>query len=93
MLRTLGLLSIALCLGAIAFSTSRADEVKVGDAAPSFEATDDQGKPWKSSDHVGKKVIVVYFYPGDFTGGERRRTLGSGCEWIYPRRNTITSAA
>jgi thioredoxin-dependent peroxiredoxin len=40
-----------------------------GDKAPSFEATDDQGKTWKASDHVGKKVIVVYFYPADFTGG------------------------
>jgi peroxiredoxin Q/BCP len=44
-------------------------ELKKGDKAPSFQATDDQGKSWKSSDHVGKKVIVVYFYPADFTGG------------------------
>src|SRR6185312_1622926 len=44
-------------------------ELKKGDKAPSFQATDDQGKTWKSSDHVGKKVIVVYFYPADFTGG------------------------
>lgn len=43
--------------------------LKKGDKAPSFEGTDDQGKTWKSSDHVGKKVIVVYFYPADFTGG------------------------
>ncbi|HZV06575.1 MAG TPA: peroxiredoxin [Gemmataceae bacterium] len=44
-------------------------ELNKGDKAPSFEATDDEGKTWKSSDHVGKKVIVVYFYPADFTGG------------------------
>jgi peroxiredoxin Q/BCP len=44
-------------------------ELKMGDKAPSFQATDDQGKTWKSSDHVGKKVLVVYFYPADFTGG------------------------
>jgi peroxiredoxin Q/BCP len=44
-------------------------ELMKGDKAPSFEATDDQGKPWKSSDYVGKKAIVVYFYPADFTGG------------------------
>jgi thioredoxin-dependent peroxiredoxin len=44
-------------------------ELKKGDKAPSFQATDDQGKTWKSSDHVGKKVIVVYFFPADFTGG------------------------
>jgi peroxiredoxin Q/BCP len=45
------------------------NEVNKGDKAPSFEATDDQGKTWKSSDYVGKKVVVVYFYPADFTGG------------------------
>jgi peroxiredoxin Q/BCP len=41
----------------------------VGDKAPSFESTDENGKTWKSSDHVGKKIIVLYFYPADFTGG------------------------
>jgi len=44
-------------------------DLQVGDAAPAFEATDDQGNSWKSADHVGKKYLVVYFYPGDFTGG------------------------
>lgn len=41
----------------------------VGDKAPAFESTDDQGKPWKLNDHLGKKTIVIYFYPADFTGG------------------------
>jgi peroxiredoxin Q/BCP len=40
-----------------------------GDKAPEFTAMDDQGKEWKSSDHVGKKVVVVYFFPADCTGG------------------------
>src|SRR5438132_494157 len=44
-------------------------DLEVGAAAPAFEATDDAGKPWKSADHVGKKVVVLYFYPGDFTPG------------------------
>jgi thioredoxin-dependent peroxiredoxin len=34
-----------------------------------FESIDDQGQPWKSSDHIGKSIVVLYFYPGDFTGG------------------------
>ena len=42
---------------------------KVGDKAPTFESVDENGKVWKSSDHVGKKVLVLYFYPADFTGG------------------------
>jgi peroxiredoxin Q/BCP len=44
-------------------------DLQVGSAAPTFAGTDDAGKPWKSADHVGKKVLVVYFYPGDFTPG------------------------
>ena len=34
-----------------------------------FEISDDAGQAWKSADHVGKHVLVLYFYPGDFTGG------------------------
>jgi thioredoxin-dependent peroxiredoxin len=48
---------------------SAADDIKVGDKAPAFQGIDDQGKPWKSSDYVGKKIVVVYFYPADFTKG------------------------
>ena len=44
-------------------------DLKVGDAAPKFEAPDDTGKAWKSEDHVGKKPIVVFFFPAAFTGG------------------------
>jgi peroxiredoxin Q/BCP len=67
---------LALSLAALGFVV-RADQttdekkvtLEVGDLAPIFESTDDQGLTWKSSDHVGKKYIVVYFYPGDFTPG------------------------
>jgi peroxiredoxin Q/BCP len=44
-------------------------DLKVGDAAPAFESKDDTGAAWKSTDHVGKKIIVIYFYPASFTGG------------------------
>lgn len=44
-------------------------DLKVGDAAPAFEAKDDAGKDWKSADHVGKKILVVYFFPAAYTGG------------------------
>jgi peroxiredoxin Q/BCP len=56
--------ALALFLGGAA-----AQELKVGDKAPAFESTDDGGKAWKSADHVGKKIIVVYFFPAAFTGG------------------------
>ncbi|HEX3870605.1 MAG TPA: peroxiredoxin [Pirellulales bacterium] len=59
---------LALAAGLFASNQAMA-QLKVGDAAPSFESTGDDGKTWKSADHVGKKIIVVYFYPADFTGG------------------------
>ena len=50
--------------------------VSVGDPAPQFEAIDDLGNVWKSTDRVGKKVIVVYFYPADLTGGCTKQACG-----------------
>src|SRR4051812_23519683 len=44
-------------------------ELNVGDPGPAFQSKDANGLTWKSSDHLGKKYIVVYFYPGDFTPG------------------------
>lgn len=44
-------------------------ELKVGDKAPGFEAPSDAGPTWLSKDRFGKKWVVIYFYPGDFTPG------------------------
>ena len=46
-----------------------ADGLKVGEAVPEFSALDDQGKKWNSKEHIGKKILVIYFYPADMTGG------------------------
>jgi peroxiredoxin Q/BCP len=74
--RTLTLFALGLAL--LAGRTLAEDKaaVKVGDKVPTFESTDDQGKAWKSSDHVGKKVVVVYFYPADLTGGCTKQACG-----------------
>lgn len=72
-LRSHRLLCLPVLLAATALflsaSETRAADVAVGQKAPSFSAKDDQGKEWKSSDHVGKKALVIYFYPADLTGG------------------------
>jgi peroxiredoxin Q/BCP len=51
-------------------------ELKVGDKAPIFTAKDDTGKEFKSTDVVGKKFVVVYFYPADLTGGCTAQACG-----------------
>jgi len=66
---TLFVLGIWIATASAASAKQDKNELNKGDKAPSFEAVDDQGKIWKSSDYIGKKVIVVYFYPADFTGG------------------------
>lgn len=65
----------ALC-GLFLAAPTIAAEVSVGDAAPSFEALDDQGNVWRSADHVGKQILVVYFYPADMTGGCTKQACG-----------------
>jgi thioredoxin-dependent peroxiredoxin len=60
-------------IGLLIASSSRADEKKIelniGDKAPSFEARTDADASWASADRFGKKWVVLYFYPGDFTPG------------------------
>jgi peroxiredoxin Q/BCP len=51
-------------------------KVKVGDPAPAFESVDESGKAFKSGDVVGKKIVVLYFYPADFTGGCTKQACG-----------------
>jgi peroxiredoxin Q/BCP len=46
-----------------------ADMPKVGDIAPPFQGVDQNGTVVKSSDLIGKKIVLLYFYPKDFTGG------------------------
>ncbi len=41
--------------------------LKVGDKIPSFSAIDTNGDLFKSDSIVGKKPVVIYFYPKDNT--------------------------
>ena len=79
MLRTVFSVCAGLALLAGSSSVRAAEpEVKlnIGDAAPTFQVKDDTGKEWKSADHFGKKVVVVYFYPADMTGGCTKQACG-----------------
>ena len=46
---------------------SHGGDLQVGNVAPEFQCLDDQGQIWKSRDHVGKQLVVVYFYPSAFS--------------------------
>src|SRR5262245_61458299 len=61
--------SLALPLNAVAMP-------KAGDKAPLVEGKDQNGKDWKLSDVVGKKVVLLYFYPKDDTPGCTKEACG-----------------
>lgn len=68
------LAATAVAVAGFASVPAAADESKPvnlqpGDKAPEFTAQTDEGKTWKSEEHVGKKILVVYFYPKDMTSG------------------------
>jgi len=44
-------------------------KVKVGDMAPDFALPDQTGSMKSLRDFIGKKIIVLYFYPKDFSRG------------------------
>ena len=44
-------------------------ELKVGDTAPDFSLLNEHGLPVNLKDYLGKRVVVLYFYPKDFTSG------------------------
>jgi len=80
MKKTIG--TFIVCI-AIWFPSSRSNGAvnkiavaKVGDVAPTFEGIDDQGQVWKSADHVGKKILVVYFCPSNATSKAGKQARG-----------------
>ncbi len=44
-------------------------DLKVGDSAPDFSLMNENGIPVSLKDYLGKKIVVLYFYPKDFTSG------------------------
>jgi peroxiredoxin Q/BCP len=44
-------------------------KLNVGDTAPDFSLLDERGLPVSLKDYLGKRNVVLYFYPKDFTSG------------------------
>jgi peroxiredoxin Q/BCP len=49
---------------------------KVGDLAPLFTGQDQDGKTLALADLIGKKIVLLYFYPKDFTSGCTKEACG-----------------
>jgi len=74
-------LSVPLLMGALLtiVSVSSADTGKtpqVGDQAPPIQGVDQDGKTWKLDDVLGKKIVLLYFYPKDDTPGCTKEACG-----------------
>lgn len=63
------ILSILFMLVFLPVTFAQDKGLEVGDKVPNFKALDDSGNTWKSNEIIGKKNLVVYFYPAAMTGG------------------------
>jgi len=66
------LLTSLLCTAANLFAALP----KAGDTAPAFSGQDENGKTVSLADFAGKKTVLLYFYPKDFTGGCTKEACG-----------------
>lgn len=66
-------ITIFLLLVGLPFITTckmtKTKKIEVGDQIPMFSLKDQDGKEFSVKDHVGKKKLVIYFYPKDDTPG------------------------
>jgi thioredoxin-dependent peroxiredoxin len=63
-------------LALLAVSAHAGQMPKAGDTAPLFTGQDQDGKTIKLADYTGKKIVLLYFYPKDFTGGCTKEACG-----------------
>ena len=63
-------------LVALVVPAQAAPRPKVGDTAPLFSGQDQDGKTVALADLIGKKIVLLYFYPKDFTSGCTKEACG-----------------
>jgi peroxiredoxin Q/BCP len=51
--------------GSLAKAQTAQHTLAVGDPMPAFSLIDQDGKVFNSADYIGKKILVIYFYPKD----------------------------
>ncbi len=62
-------IALIFVMGTALNGFSQNDVLKVGDKAPEFSATTDDGSVWDLKNYIGKQNIVVYFFPAAMTSG------------------------
>ena len=62
------LVSLLIAAASLSFA-AESKMPKVGDKAPLISGKDQDGKTWDLKDEIGKKVVLLYFYPKDQTPG------------------------
>ncbi|MGO9587126.1 MAG: peroxiredoxin [Limisphaerales bacterium] len=74
----MNLLNTLLMAGSIIFSAATASATipQAGDKAPLFTGQDQDGKTVKLNSLVGKKIVLLYFYPKDNTPGCTKEACG-----------------
>ena len=71
-LRTLWITVAAIVVGALNVATRRSDssiELKPGDTAPDFALPGSDGRTYRLRDFVGRRAVVLAWFPKAFTGG------------------------
>jgi peroxiredoxin Q/BCP len=69
-------LFIAAVFSSQTLDAAPGDMPKAGDPAPLVQGKDQDGKSWNLADMVGKKVVLLYFYPKDDTPGCTKEACG-----------------
>jgi peroxiredoxin Q/BCP len=67
---------LAFLVGAASVFAQAATKPAVGSAAPLVSGQTQDGKTWKLADAVGKKNVLLYFYPKDDTPGCTKEACG-----------------
>jgi thioredoxin-dependent peroxiredoxin len=76
LLRPLPLLAAASLTMSPFHRAAAGETPRAGQSAPLIEGKDQDGKPWKLADVVGKKAVLLYFYPKDDTPGCTKEACG-----------------
>jgi peroxiredoxin Q/BCP len=71
-----GILTAALALAITAPPLLAESPIKVGQVAPCFSGHDQDGHNWRLSHYLGKRYVLLYFYPTDDTAGGTAEACG-----------------